>query len=110
MKLANPLLRDRELAVYRVVQEALTNVAKHAAASEAHVELRGEGDHLVVTVRDNGRGFAPSAVQRGPDRGLGLFGMYERAQLAGGYLDLRSTPSAGTIVSLVVPMRAREDP
>jgi len=98
------LPRDRELMVYRIVQEALTNLAKHAAATRVEIELRGEGGHLVATVRDNGRGFAVGDTLAARERGLGLFGMQERAQLAGGYLDLRSAPGAGTTVTLVAPL------
>lgn len=102
------LPRDRELIVYRVVQEALTNIAKHAEASAVEVELRVEGDHLIATVRDDGHGFPVSDTLASRERGLGLFGMQERAALAGGYLDLRSEPGAGTIVTLVVPTRPDE--
>jgi len=103
------LPRDRELIVYRVVQEALANVAKHAGATRAEVDLRAERGHLVVTVRDDGRGFNVAETLDAHERGLGLFGMHERAQLAGGYLDLRSAPGAGATVTLVLPLRDDEN-
>jgi GAF domain-containing protein len=102
------LPRERELMVYRIVQEALTNAAKHAGASAVEIELRTEGGHLVATVRDNGRGFAVDDVLAARERGLGLFGMQERAQLAGGYLDLHSTPGIGTTVTLVTPLHTSQ--
>ncbi|MGE0544567.1 MAG: GAF domain-containing protein [Dehalococcoidia bacterium] len=104
------LPRDRELMVYRIIQEALTNTAKHAAATLVEIELRGEGTHLIVTVRDNGKGFDLDETLASRERGLGLFGMQERAQLTGGYLDLRSEPGAGTTVTLVVPLHEDLEP
>jgi signal transduction histidine kinase len=99
------LARDIELIVYRIVQEALANIAKHAGATRVAIEFRREHDHLVVTVDDDGRGFDVAATLASRERGLGLFGMQERAQLAGGYLNLRSAPDTGTTVTLVVPRR-----
>ena len=97
---------DRELLVYRVVQEALTNVAKHASATVVEITMRGADSHLTATIRDNGRGFDVTETLAASERGLGLFGMEERAQLAGGSLDVQSAPGAGTTVSLVVPLGA----
>jgi signal transduction histidine kinase len=102
--------RDLELIVYRIVQEALTNVAKHAEATAVEIELHVEGDHLIATVRDNGRGFRPDEVAApSRERGLGLFGMRERAGLAGGYVDVHSRPGEGTTVTMVIPLRRDED-
>jgi signal transduction histidine kinase len=106
--LSGRLPPDRELIVYRVIQEALTNVAKHAGATTVEISLQGEGEHLIATVRDNGRGFAVAQTLEARERGLGLFGMQERAQLAGGYVDVQSTPGAGTTVSLVAPLHAED--
>jgi signal transduction histidine kinase len=102
------LPRDRELMVYRIVQEALSNVAKHAGAGRVEITMRREGGHLVATVRDDGRGFDVGAVLESRERGLGIFGMQERAQLAGGYLDLQSAKGAGTTVTLVLPLKGEE--
>jgi two-component system, NarL family, sensor histidine kinase UhpB len=91
---------DREIAVFRVAQEALANVARHARASRVNVELGPLGQTGVeLTVRDNGSGFS-SVVQ---SDGLGLNGMAERARLVGGELEIDSSPGAGTSVSLRVP-------
>jgi two-component system sensor histidine kinase UhpB len=91
---------DREIAVFRIAQEALANVARHASASAVAIDLARLGDHGVeLTVRDDGRGFAPE----GESNGLGLNGMAERARLVGGELDIESRPGSGTAVSLRVP-------
>jgi two-component system sensor histidine kinase UhpB len=105
------LARERTLAVYRVVQEALTNAAKHAGAQHISVVVRREGDWLVAVIRDDGRGFAPELFagrhrQPSGGAGVGLFGMEERARLAGGSLALQSAPGRGASVTLRVPLDA----
>jgi two-component system sensor histidine kinase UhpB len=91
---------DREIAVFRIAQEALANVARHAGASAVAVDVARLGDHgIELTVRDDGRGFALA----GESNGLGLNGMAERARLVGGELDIDSSPGGGTAVSLRVP-------
>ena len=105
------LARERTLAVYRVVQEALTNTAKHASAQHISVVVRREGDWLVATIRDDGRGFSPETFagrhrQPSGGAGVGLFGMEERARLAGGSLALQSAPGRGASVTLRVPLDA----
>jgi two-component system, NarL family, sensor histidine kinase UhpB len=91
---------DREIAVFRIAQESLANVARHAGASRVDIELGRIGEHgIALTVRDDGCGFMPA----GASNGLGLNGMVERARLVGGELDIDSTPGTGTTVSLRVP-------
>jgi signal transduction histidine kinase len=87
--------------VYRILQEALTNVAKHARATEVAVTLRVAGDHVVLTVRDNGVGFAPAAVD---GKRLGLLGMRERAELLNGTFAVKSEPGKGTEVQVTLPL------
>lgn len=89
-----------ETVVYRVVQEALTNVARHAEASFASVAITAESDRMRALITDDGLGFE---VTDGPLRSLGLAGMIERASLVGGHVDIESTPSKGTTVVLEVP-------
>ena len=89
--------------VLRVVQEALQNVHKHAAASSASVATRIEGADWVVEVTDDGRGFEPSAVAARGRRNYGLQFMRERAELIGAELDVRSRPDGGTVVRLAIP-------
>ncbi len=93
-----------ETAVYRIVQEALTNVARHAQAENADVLLECRGDRVLALVEDDGHGFDVAAAlgQRGKGR-LGLFGMQERAALVGGTLTVESSP-AGTTVVLEIPL------
>ncbi|MGE5334485.1 MAG: ATP-binding protein [Nitrososphaerota archaeon] len=108
------LARERTLAVYRVVQEALTNAAKHANAHQISVVVRREGDLLLATIRDDGCGFTPESFigrHRRPagGAGIGLFGMEERARLAGGSLTLQSAPGCGAAVTLCIPLEVESD-
>ncbi|MEA2412978.1 MAG: two-component system, NarL family, sensor histidine kinase UhpB [Thermoleophilaceae bacterium] len=98
---AAQLQKDEEIAVYRIAQEALANVARHANATQVSVALRTDDDGVELTVRDDGRGFEPG--EPNGDRGLGLGGMAERARLVGGELTIESRPGAGTELSLRVP-------
>ena len=102
----SPLSREATTAAYRVMQEALTNVARHAAARQVSVFLEKTSDELRVIVEDDGRGFDPQAtVQRVKlERRLGLAGMRERAALAGGTLELESSPGKGTSIYMRVPL------
>ncbi|HEX6543352.1 MAG TPA: sensor histidine kinase [Ktedonobacterales bacterium] len=108
------LARERTLAVYRVLQEALTNAAKHAGAQHISVVVRCEGGWLVAAVRDDGRGYTPEAFigrhrQPAGGAGVGLFGMEERARIIGGSLDLQSAPGRGASVTLRVPLESQAD-
>jgi two-component system sensor histidine kinase UhpB len=94
---------EAELAVYRIVQEALSNVVRHSGATRAAVRVAREPDRLVVTVEDDGHGFNVPEV-RAAGRGLGLFGMGERAAYLGGRVDVQSTPGTGTRVRAEIPL------
>jgi two-component system sensor histidine kinase UhpB len=91
---------DAELALYRVAQESLTNVARHAGASRVLLSLEAGADSVVLRVVDDGRGF--SVPEEGHDGG-GLRGMRERALLAGGALAIKDAPGGGVEVRLEVP-------
>jgi two-component system sensor histidine kinase UhpB len=96
---------DLETIVYRLVQEALTNVAKHAQARSAHVRLRCDGGRLLLSVRDEGRGFDPrQALGADAARGGGLRGMRDRVDLFGGRFELRSAAGSGTSVEVELPL------
>ena len=96
---------DLETIVYRLVQEALTNVAKHAQAASAHVRLRCGGGRLLLSVRDEGRGFDPrQALEADAARGGGLRGMRDRVDLFGGRFELRSAAGSGTSVEVELPL------
>lgn len=94
---------EREVA--RIAQEALANALQHAQASHCWVELQYASDALVLTVRDNGKGFRAEEAER-KDGHFGLIGMRERALSIGGTLDVASEPGAGTTVKLRVPLEA----
>jgi two-component system, NarL family, sensor histidine kinase UhpB len=87
------------LTLYRVAQEALTNAARHAAASRVRVALRRDGDVLCVDVQDDGCGFDTAVVEHG----FGLAGMRERVELGGGTLTLDSRPGQGTRIAVRLP-------
>ncbi|WP_238334649.1 HAMP domain-containing sensor histidine kinase [Kribbella amoyensis] len=88
---------DAELVVYRIAQEALTNVARHAQANSVELSLTRKGNDVVLSVKDNGRGL------RGQPEGAGIGGMRERALIVGGDLELTSGPTGGTEVRLTLP-------
>jgi two-component system sensor histidine kinase UhpB len=90
---------DEQIVVYRVVQEALNNVAQHAGAQKVTVELRRADGRKMLRVSDDGSGFNDAAADT---PGLGITGMRERARLAGGRLRVRSRPGAGTVVELTL--------
>jgi len=92
-----------EVQVVRIIQEALTNVRRHAGAGSAEVTLRAAGDALEVTVCDDGRGFDPTHVSRGHWPQFGLQAMRERAESVGGTLELESGPGKGTTVRARFP-------
>jgi signal transduction histidine kinase len=95
-----------EVSVYRIIQEALTNIAKYAKASQVSVVLRQRDSSLVAIIEDNGKGFDIDRIMSSKgNKRLGLFGMYERASLIGGNLTIESQPGNGTSVFLEVPLK-----
>jgi PAS domain S-box-containing protein len=97
------LAPEVETAAYRIVQEALTNVARHAGVSEVTVRLRTDQDALIVQIEDRGTGFDPEAALAAGDT-IGLSGMHERAVILGGQLTVESVPAAGTCVTAELPL------
>jgi len=97
--------------LYRIVQEALSNVARHAKATEAWVELEISGNELSLEVRDNGVGFDPAAfARRATGEGIGLMGMCERAEHLNGAFSIDSAPERGTRVRVRVPVPQQAPP
>jgi two-component system sensor histidine kinase UhpB len=94
-----PLGQDVELVIYRVAQEALTNVARHALARRVELRLGHSGDRTVLTVRDDGRGLPPESLSSSN----GIRGMRERAMLIGAQLSFATPPNGGTEVQLSIP-------
>jgi PAS domain S-box-containing protein len=94
--------QDKLIAVFRILQEALTNVARHSKATQARIILTEQPRDLVLEVHDNGRGMAADDARRGS---LGLLGMRERAVFVGGELTLTSAPGQGTVVTARIPLQ-----
>jgi two-component system, NarL family, sensor histidine kinase DevS len=96
------LAGDSETAIYRIVQEALTNVIKHAQATTVSIVLTRKGDRVVAVIEDDGRGFDAGDTS---DERLGLLGMRERIALVDGRLSVESRPGEGTTIAVEVPSR-----
>lgn len=95
-----------EVALYRIIQEALTNVAKYAKAQTVSVLLDWRDHWVSAIVEDDGQGFEPDSVITSPSHGLGLFGMQERATLLGGSFSIESRPGYGTTIYIKVPAKS----
>jgi signal transduction histidine kinase len=92
---------ETETHLFRIVQEALTNVARHSGAGRVNIHLRAEEGAIRLTLTDNGRGFGDKAAQNG---GMGLSGMRARARSAGGELKVTSRPGAGVTIEVWAPV------
>lgn len=97
---------DRATAAFRVIQESLTNVARHAQASQVCVHLVRSLDHVKIEVCDNGQGFNPGTPPKGS---LGLIGMRERGHMLGGVVTINSTPGHGTRIQLNIPFQVNAE-
>jgi PAS domain S-box-containing protein len=106
VRLATRLPPDTALALYRILQEALMNVDRHARAGHVRVSLTQQGGFVQLVIRDDGIGFDPEQHTRGRRRkgGLGLLGMLERAASAGGTLEIKSGRRAGTVIDVRIPL------
>ncbi|OLD80874.1 MAG: hypothetical protein AUF67_10435 [Acidobacteria bacterium 13_1_20CM_58_21] len=93
---------ERSTAIFRIFQESLTNVARHAHATRVEARLEREADHVLFQVHDNGRGFDPGEAKA--RRSLGLVGMQERALLLNGELKVEGVPGAGTTMTVRIPL------
>jgi signal transduction histidine kinase len=93
---------ERATAVFRIFQETLTNVARHANATEVDVTLARSNGDLSLEVRDNGKGIAEEKLPQG--QSLGILGMRERALLLGGELTISGAPGTGTTVTVRIPV------
>ena len=105
-----PVLDDAvKITIFRIMQEALNNIIKHADATNVNVHLDYHENKIKIFIRDNGRGFDMDAVQSRIGRtSLGLAGMEERAMLLGGAVDVRSRPNYGTEVEAVIPYHLKK--
>jgi len=100
-----PLPSETELVMFRIAQEALSNVRKHAEASKVGVTVEADASNIKMTIADNGIGFSVARLTDDLARQgkLGVLGMEERARLIGGDLEIKSEPGIGTTVILEVP-------
>lgn len=104
-----PLADTITICLYRVLQEALTNVAKHAQASRIEVQLQEDAETVALSVTDDGRGFdTGDSPTQDPIEGIGLVGMKERLELLGGRLEIVSRPGQGTCLMAQVPVMGEE--
>ena len=102
------LPQEIEITLFRVAQEALTNIRKHAGTRWMSIELRRRDEEVFLEVRDFGRGFDPAALETlggGPGERVGFAGMRERVSMLGGGLEIQSRPNAGTSVAATIPLR-----
>ena len=104
-----PDLRSSGLAlvIYRIGQESLRNISRHAESPTAYIGVKVENGQLVMRIRDEGRGFDTSRPGKSGSRGLGLLSMRERAAQVGGTAVVTSRPGVGTTVTVSLPLRAR---
>ena len=96
------LPENAEMALFRIVQEALSNVVKHSAAQKVRVTLTGAGDRIDLRIEDSGIGFDPESSQNTAT--LGLISMRERVRLIGGQFSIESEPSVGTRIRVQAPI------
>jgi signal transduction histidine kinase len=94
-----------QLALYRIVQESLTNVVRHAGATRASVGIRIDAGDIVVEVADDGAGFDPVGPDPAVEGGRGLLGMHERAELLGGTLETARSELGGALVTARIPLK-----
>jgi signal transduction histidine kinase len=99
------LTKAQVTALFRIVQESLTNVSRHSAATEIAVTLEQTGEAIILRVMDNGRGIREDEIRGG--RSLGLLGMHERAAAAGGSSTIVGTPGQGTTVTVTIPLSSK---
>ncbi|TIV06261.1 MAG: histidine kinase, partial [Mesorhizobium sp.] len=96
---------DVALCLFRVAQEALRNVSRHASASQVRVSLLRKGDELNLTIQDNGKGYDPRALSK--KASLGLASMRQRVDLVSGSIEINSGKGSGTTVLVSVPLREK---
>jgi len=96
------LAEDRAIALFRIVQEALTNITRHADAKQVFITLEQRGGDCLLEVRDDGRGFDPVAIRK---KSFGLAGMKERVLMLAGEIDVASSPGDGTSIKVRIPIR-----
>ena len=97
---------DLEIVLFRIIQEAISNIIRHAHASVVTIQLTNQNSHITLRIADDGQGFDPRSAQlsNSQDSGFGLRGMQERVSIIGGDFDLQTAPGQGTVVTVLVPI------
>ena len=97
-----------KITIFRIIQEATSNVVKHAHARRLRVSLKNTGSVLCLSIEDDGDGFDPAEMAKycSLDKGMGLLSMKERAKLSGGHYELASAPGQGTYIRVLWPLGA----
>ena len=103
------LTPDQEFTAFRVLQESLQNVQRHSDATRCAITIEAQGEHTIIEVRDNGRGFDPSSVKVRARGGSGILGMRERSEVIGARLDVESSAGDGCRIRLVIPTSSRTE-
>lgn len=98
-----PSMNNKSLFIFRLIQETISNIIKHADASEVSIEIGEINNQLYCKIQDNGKGFDIAEMDHKKDRGLGLSNMKKRAALIGGKLEINSSPMMGTTIYIEVP-------
>jgi ligand-binding sensor domain-containing protein/signal transduction histidine kinase len=96
--------KESEIHLYRIVQESISNIVKHAAATEVDISIKQEAGMLTISIRDDGKGFRVEPAE-GHRSGFGLIGIAERARMLGAKLAIQSAPGKGTLITIVIPVR-----
>lgn len=106
MEMENLFSQEGQITIYRIIQECLTNIAKHAQATHVSIIIKKQDGRVLFNVEDNGKGFnVREAFSKDPGKkGLGLAAMYERTRMLGGYLDILSKEGEGTRITFTVPL------
>jgi signal transduction histidine kinase len=99
--MSDDLPDEHRTCIYRVLQEALHNAARHSGATQIVVEIRAQNDSVEITVRDNGKGFDPLQM-----KGIGILGMEERVHNLGGVFSIDGAPGRGACISAMLPLNA----
>ena len=106
MEIENVFSEEEEITIYRMIQECLTNIAKHAQATHVYLVIREQEGCALFQVEDNGRGFnvREAFSKDSGKKGFGLSSMYERTRMLGGSIDISSQEGSGTRITFTVPL------
>lgn len=99
--------KEAALCLYRITQESLRNIAKHAQAGHVEISLKGQQDRILLHIIDDGIGFVPQDARRTP--GIGLASMRERVEYVNGHFDVRSEPGMGAMIEVSIPLEKRQE-